>query len=85
MLDYSHRSQADSCSHSYTESTAFMQLAVVCFWHRVLQDKHPQSLSATWHTSIPEPPCTDPRLLEKNESILVKSESHFKIQTANFV
>lgn len=33
MFDYSPGSQADSCSHSYTESTAFMQLAVVHFWH----------------------------------------------------
>lgn len=47
MFDYSHGSQADSCSHSYTESTAFMQLAVVHFWHQVLQDKHLQPLSAT--------------------------------------
>lgn len=89
MFDYSHGSQADSCSHSYTESTAFMKLGVVYFWYQVSQDKHLQSLSATWHTSIPDlpttSPCTGLCLVENNESILLKSESHFKSQTANFV
>lgn len=55
MFDYSHGSLANSCGYTYIESTAFMQLAVFHFWHWVSQDKHLQSLSATWHNSILHP------------------------------